>query len=691
MRKEYVTYASDLPINISYASVKDYPLHWHNSIEVIYVLKGKIKISIDTDNFELYENEVEIINMDEAHRIHSDEDNKILIFHMDPSFFEKYYKDIKNINFYTNTSDEGAQDDEEYDTLRIFLAQMLCEVVQRQENFDKEIESILIDLLFHLINNFHYLLYEQEELKDNKDQLERYHRISKYIFNNYNNNITLQEIAKKEFLSPHYLSHEIKYATGYSFTDLINLTRVEESVKLLLDTDMSISEISEEVGFSHTRYFNKHFKSYYNLTPLQFRRKNKVDENTLEKLKNITYYPLEDAIELLSSSLEDYERFNYENKLWNIHVDMNNSIGKFTEDYKDILSLGDTFDLLIEDNKDILESLQNEISFNYGRIEKFFNDDMGVFKGSEFFNWNRAKTVLEYLDYINLYPLIVLDNLTFDFKDYENALNSFYTYFSEIESIDISIIKFQFSSELDSDLKNKLRTFITENLNFILLNDEFTQKRDLNMLYDTAYMLPYIIHKELFTDEDLSFLRAFDVLEREPHLNNEVFIGSPGLINDLEIRKPSYYAYYLLSKLDGEIISKDEGYIITKNDDGFSILLYTHNEILDNLLDKDYPIVKNGIYKATEKKISLNLTNVNTDSRITFYEINEKIGSSYNYWVAMGKPDRLNQEEMEILSKASFPKIEFKYSKKSSVLNIITNLKGYGATLILIKPMKKKG
>ena len=68
---------------------------------------------------------------------------------------------------------------------------------------------------------------------------------------------------------------------------------------------------------------------------------------------------------------------------------------------------------------------------------------------------------------------------------------------------------------------------------------------------------------------------------------------------------------------------------------------------------------------------------------------NQKVGSSYDYWVSMGKPERLNKEEMEILSKASFPKIEFKYAKKSPVLNIITKLKGYGATLILIKPTKK--
>lgn len=171
MRKEFINFASDMPISISFCSVNEYPIHWHNSIEVIYVLKGKVKISIDTDNFELFENELEIINVDETHSITSEYDNKLLIFHIDPSFLSKYYKDIKNVYFYTNTSDLGAQEGTEYDEFRTFLAELLYESVQRQENYDEEIEDILINLLFHLINNFHYLLYEQEDLRIIKNNL----------------------------------------------------------------------------------------------------------------------------------------------------------------------------------------------------------------------------------------------------------------------------------------------------------------------------------------------------------------------------------------------------------------------------------------------------------------------------------------------------------------------------------------
>lgn len=688
IRRQYVSFPADSPIKISYANIKEYPIHWHNAIEILYVLKGSIHVNIDTDSFEVLEREMEIINMDEAHRIYSNEDNRVLIFNIDPYFFEKYYKDINNIFFYTNSTDDGAQEGEEYDLLRNFLAKLLCENVQKLDDYDKEVEDILIDLLYHLINNFHYLTYEKEELKEKTEQLARYHRISKYIFNNYDSNITLQEIAKKEFLSPHYLSHEIKYATGYSFTDLVNLTRVEESVKLLLDSDLSISEISDEVGFSHVRYLNKNFKIYYGCTPLQYRKKNKLTEKEFESSKKIEILNLEDALEYLSSELDDYERFNYENKLWKIHIDMDESLGEFDKAYNEIINLDDAFDLLLEDNKDILEEIQEELHFKYARLENMFSSDMGVFPKADFYNWNKAKSVIEFLDYISLKPLILIDNPSFTLEKYKHILNSFFEYFSEIDYIDVTEFKFQFTPVISQAIKEELSIFIKEIYSIDVLEEDFSCEKNLNKIYDTAFMLPYIIHNTLFNNHSLNFLRAFDVLEKVISLTNEVFIGAPGLVNDMGIKKPSYYAYYLLNKLGDEIVAMENGYIVTKKDDEYCILLYSYTDELSDMESLQDIINKKGKRKLYKRKFSLNIENIKKSSRITTYEISEGVGSSYNYWLSMGSPDRLNKEEKEILYRASFPKIEFKYSKKNTILNIITELKGYSAKLILIKNIK---
>ena len=274
MRLEYINFKENVPVEVELVNIMEYPIHWHKHLEILFVLKGTINVTIESETYEVEEREIEIINTEEAHRIYSDdEENKVLMFHIDLKFFEQFYEDIKNMFFYVNSSDVGVQNEEKYEIIRNYLAIVLCETVQKQDDYDEMIEETLIELLYHLINNFHYLMYEKEELKDNEEQLERYHRIVKYIYHNYNNKISLQDIAQKEFLSTHYLSHEIKSTMGLSFKEFVNLTRVEESIKLLLDTDMTISDISEEVGFSHSRYYNKHFKKHYKLTPKQYRKK----------------------------------------------------------------------------------------------------------------------------------------------------------------------------------------------------------------------------------------------------------------------------------------------------------------------------------------------------------------------------------------------------------------------------------
>lgn len=463
------------------------------------------------------------------------------------------------------------------------------------------------------------------------------------------------------------------------------MTRVEKSVKLLLDTDLSISDISDEVGFSHVRYLNKNFKIYYNCTPLQFRKKYKLSEKELEEAKRYEILDLKNALENLSSDLEDYERFNYENKLWTIHINMDDSVGLFNTEYREIINLEDAFDLLLEDNKDILEEIQEELHFSYARLNNMFCNDMGVFPKSDFYNWNKAKSVIEFLDSIDLYPLILIDNPNFTLEKYIQIIQSFLEYFNEIDYIDISNFKFQFTNIISKDIKAGLIDFISSNYNIDIIENDFISVKSLNKIYDTIYMLPFIIHNTIFQKNSLNFLRAYDVLEKEARLTNEVFIGAPGIVNDMNIRKPSYYAYYFLSKLGEEIVLLEDGCIVTKDEDGYCILLYAYNEDITELKDYDKIFKKRGTKNIYKKRISLNIQNIKTNSRIITYEVSEKVGSSYNYWLSMGSPDRLNKEEKEILHKASFPKIEFKYSKKSPILNIITELKGYSAKLIYIK------
>ncbi|WP_027626031.1 helix-turn-helix domain-containing protein [Clostridium lundense] len=691
MRREFIDYTDNLPIKIRYENIIEYPMHWHDAMEIVYVLKGSVKITIETETHVVNEQEIEIINSDEAHRIYSkDKDNRIITFQIDNSFFDKFYN-IDNIFFYTESSGKDPQKGEKYEQLRKYLSIILCEGAQKGEDYEDAIEDTLVELLYHLINNFHYLIYEEDSLKENEEQFERYDRIIKYIYSNYNNKISLQDIARREYLSSHYLSSGIKNTVGYSFNDFLNLTRVEEAIKLLLDTDKTISEISEELGFSHTRYFNKHFKKHYKCTPMQYRKKYKVDEEKFREMKKFTSYPIKQALEEVSYYLEDYLRFNYQGKIIKIDVDFYSEGQALNKTWHNIIKIGKARKLLINNRREILSEVQRNIGFKYGLLEEVFSRDTNVFtdEESEFFYWHEIKEVVTLLLTLEITPVFfldsVFDNIKFGFK----LLESFIQYFKDIfGQYEIDKWRFYVSNNLKEKNKKQLANFIKDNWNMEVLGEEIFIG-ECNAIYDTCYMIPYIIQMYLEEDNNIAVPELFDESDEECNINNELFFGGKGIINKQGLKKPSYYAYYFLSHLGDTVIDKGDGYIITKSEDDIQILLYSYNEELEESMPLEKLYKRIVINNIIERKFSINLAALSYDYRVIKYSINKKKGSCYDSWIAIGRPERVYEEEIELLKKISIPEMKLFFAKKSPIYNIVSQVGGYGGVLITLQKVQK--
>lgn len=93
----------------------------------------------------------------------------------------------------------------------------------------------------------------------------------RYISANYALDINLQDVASQVHLNPSYFSSLFKQSTGSSFKEYLNMVRIEESKRLLSNTDYSIIDIAIAVGFEDQSYFSKVFKKYTGLTPKQYR------------------------------------------------------------------------------------------------------------------------------------------------------------------------------------------------------------------------------------------------------------------------------------------------------------------------------------------------------------------------------------------------------------------------------------
>jgi len=93
-----------------------------------------------------------------------------------------------------------------------------------------------------------------------------------YINDNYADRIALQDVAHYTCLSPNYLSQLFKQETGKSFLEYLTQCRMEAAKTLLVQSNLTISEIAFKLGYDMPSYFSEVFKKSEGLTPSQYRK-----------------------------------------------------------------------------------------------------------------------------------------------------------------------------------------------------------------------------------------------------------------------------------------------------------------------------------------------------------------------------------------------------------------------------------
>lgn len=93
-----------------------------------------------------------------------------------------------------------------------------------------------------------------------------------YVEDNFNEDISLKGIAEIVHLNASYLSSLFKEELNMTFSEYLTRRRIQEAKRLLMQTDLTINEIAEKVGYQTAKYFIKIFKQYENTTPNSYRK-----------------------------------------------------------------------------------------------------------------------------------------------------------------------------------------------------------------------------------------------------------------------------------------------------------------------------------------------------------------------------------------------------------------------------------
>ena len=108
--------------------------------------------------------------------------------------------------------------------------------------------------------------------------------VKNYIYNHYAEDLNLETLAEKVYLSSGYLSFIFKKETGMNLNRFIRVFRMEKAKELLRTTNMKVAMVSEQVGFANSSYFCRSFREYYGSSPESYRKGNNEDEEASEEV-----------------------------------------------------------------------------------------------------------------------------------------------------------------------------------------------------------------------------------------------------------------------------------------------------------------------------------------------------------------------------------------------------------------------
>lgn len=273
-------------MNFEFRILKSEPIHFHQNIEILYVLEGNLKVIAGNSEYKAAPEDIIVINANKKHSYYATED--ILVGHFQIDFRQlSEILDSNQILFWCNsTMNKNAG----YDDLRVVMKQIF-----NQYNDQSGLGLIVLKTLYYrllqiLVENFLVRSDDRRFMNEKNPDEDRLTEIINYIHANYEKRLSLNELAEHLYLSVPYLSKYIKRNMGMNFVDYINKIRLFHAVDDLLYTDKSIMNIALDNGFANAAAFNELFKKVYNAKPSEYRHQMRVietKEGDLEKEQEI--------------------------------------------------------------------------------------------------------------------------------------------------------------------------------------------------------------------------------------------------------------------------------------------------------------------------------------------------------------------------------------------------------------------
>lgn len=269
------------PFLVSYQKLSEYESgsfmwHWHPEIEITYVQKGTMCYKVNHMVYHLKEGDIVFNNSGALHSgtLENQKDCAYIPVTFDSRLIYGFFQSTVNSKYVDPVIQDSMlpaicidQSEPWHKPFREYLLRIIDLDEKKPDFYELDI-TICLQSMWRLL--LEHITYEPQASRENSLEYDRIKKILSYIEENYQNKITLNDIAGHIHLCESECTRLFKRHMNTTLFAFLQEYRIERSLEFLQD-DQPVSAVADKAGFSDPNYYSKVFAKIKGCSPREYR------------------------------------------------------------------------------------------------------------------------------------------------------------------------------------------------------------------------------------------------------------------------------------------------------------------------------------------------------------------------------------------------------------------------------------